>query len=328
MMRLNFSTMNRKRVVLALCFVGALQAAHAAYPDKPVRWIIPGAAGGSADAVARIVATAVSARWGQPIVIDNRPGATGSIANDATAKSAPDGYTLGQATMSTYVMANYVLPRVPYKPKEDFTNLAKLCTSPYLLGVTQSLPVNSVAELIARAKAHPDALNYGSSGSGSALHVVTELFRSSAGIKVSHIPYKSVPASEMDLIGGQIQMMIGNFATMATHVQSGKIRALAITGSKRSPLLPNVPTMAEVGIPAAEVTTWIGVMGPAKLPTAIATKIHDDFSAVLKDPKVIKQLSDIGCDADSTSMEVFDRLVKSENEKWGAVIKKNNITAD
>jgi tripartite-type tricarboxylate transporter receptor subunit TctC len=320
--------MRRKGAALALCFVGALQAAHAAYPEKPVRWLIPGAPGGAADAVARIVATAVSARWGQQIIVDNRPGATGTIANDATAKAAPDGYTLGQATMSTYVMANHVLPRVPYKPKEDFTNIAKLCTSPYLLGVTPSLPVNSVAELIARAKARPNELNYGSSGNGSALHVATELFRSSADVKITHVPYKSVPASEMDLIGGQIQMMIGNFATMAGHVQSGKIRALAVTGPKRSPLLPNVPTMAEAGMPVAEITTWIGVMGPAKLPPAVAKKIHEEFTAVMKDPKVIKQLADIGCDADPTSMENFDRLVNSENERWGAVVRKNNITAD
>lgn len=327
-MRQDLFKLDRKCVSLLLCCAGALQTAHAAYPEKPVRWIIPGAAGGAADAVARIVATAVSARWGQTIVVENRPGATGTLANDATAKAAPDGYTLGQATMSTYVMANHVLPRVPYKPNEDFINIAKLCTSPYLLGVTQSLPVNSVSELIARAKARPNELNYGSSGNGSALHVVTELFRSSADIKITHVPYKSVPASEMDLVGGQIHMMIGNFATMAGHVKSGKIRALATTGPKRSPVLPNVPTMAEAGVPAAELTTWIGVIGPAKLPPAIATKIHEDFSAAVKDPKVIKQLADIGCDADPTSMEVFDRLVKSENEKWGAVIKKNNITAD
>lgn len=327
-MKNNLFMAQRKSVFLLLCCVGAFQTAHAAYPEKPVRWIIPGAAGGAADAVARIVATAVSARWGQPIVIENRPGATGSIANDATAKATPDGYTLGEATMSTYVMANHVLARVPYKPKEDFTNLAKLCTSPYLLGVNTSLPVKSVSELIAYSKNKPDGLFYGSSGNGSSLHVVTELFRSSTGLKATHVPYKSVPASEMDLIGGQTQMMIGNFATMAAHVQSGKLRALATTGAKRSPLLPNVPTMAEAGVPAAELTTWIGVMGPAKLPAEIANKIHVDFTSAIKDPKVIKQLADIGCDAEPTSMEDFDRLVRSENDKWSAVIKKNNISAD
>lgn len=327
-MLLNFSAVHRKSVILLLCCAGALQSANAAYPEKPVRWIIPGAAGGAADAVARVVATAVSARWGQPIIIENRPGATGTIANDTAAKATPDGYTLGQATLSTYVMANLVAPRLPYRPKEDFTNIAKLCTSPYLLGVTTSLPVTSVPELVAYAKARPNELFYGSSGSGSSLHVITELFRSSPDIKLTHVPYKSVPASEMDLIGGQIHMMIGNFATMEPHVKSGKLRALAITGPKRSPLMPNVPTMAEVGIAAAEITTWIGVMGPAKLPSAIANRIHAEFSAVARDPKVVKQLADIGCDADPTSIESFERLIQSDTEKWGAVVKQNNIKAD
>lgn len=327
-MRMTVSLLRRQSAFLWVCGAFALQSVHAAYPEKPVRWIIPGAAGGAVDATARVVANALSARWGQAIIIDNRPGATGTIANDATAKAPADGYTIGAATMSTYVMANHVLPRVPYKPKEDFTNVAKLCVSPYLLGVTTTLPVNSVPELIARAKARPNELFYGSSGNGSALHVVTELFRSSTGINLTHVPYKSVPASEMDLVGGQIHMMIGNFATMATHAQTGKIRALATTGPKRSPLLPNVPTMAEVGVPAASLTTWVGVMAPAKVPADIANKIHDDFSAVIKDPKVIKQLADLGCDADPTTMEEFDRLVKSENEKWSSVIRKNNISAE
>ncbi len=327
-MRMNVSTVKPKSVFLILSCAAALHAAHAAYPEKPVRWVIPGAPGGSVDSIARIVGPAVAARWGQPVIIDNRPGATGTIANDATAKAPPDGYTLGQASMSTYVMANHVLPRVPYKPKEDFINIAKLCTSPYLLAVNPNLPVKSVAELVAYAKSRPNEVFYGSSGNGSALHVVTELFRSSTGVNITHVPYKSVPASEMDLIGGQIHMMIGNFASMQPHVQSGKLRALAITSPKRSPLMPTVPTMAEAGVPAAEITTWVGLMAPAKLPAELATRVHAEFSAAVRDPKVIKQLANIGCDADPISMEAFDRLVKSDNEKWGAVIKQNNIKAD
>lgn len=329
-MRKNNSTVHRKSVILILmlCCAAAAHTAQAAYPDKPVRWIIPGAAGGSVDSVARIVGPAVAARWGQPIIIDNRPGATGTIANDATAKAAPDGYTLGQASMSTYVMANHVLTRIPYKPNEDFTNIAKLCISPYLLAVNPSLPVKSVSELVAYAKSRPNEVFYGSSGNGSALHVVTELFRSSTGVRITHVPYKSVPASEMDLIGGQIHMMIGNFASMQPHVQSGKLRALAITSPKRSPLMPNVPTMSEAGVSAAEITTWVGVMAPAKLSGDIANRVHAEFSAAVRDPKVVKQLADIGCEADPVSMEAFDRLVRSESEKWGGVIRLNNIKAD
>lgn len=327
-MKFDFSTMHRKNILMLLCCAAAVHAANAAYPEKPVRWIVPGAAGGAADSIARVVGQAVSERWGQPIIIDNRPGATGLIANDATAKAAPDGYTLGQATLSTFVVANVVAKRLPYKPAQDFTPIAMLCTSPNLLSVTPGLPVKSVAELIAYAKAHPKELFYGSSGSGSALHVVTELFRSSAGIDITHAPYKSNPAAEMDLASGQIQLMIGNLTSMEPNVKSGRLRALAITGPKRSPLLPNVPTMAEAGMPAAEMLTWGGVMGPAKMPEAVVQKISTEFNAALHDPKVIKRLADLGCDSAPGSISSFTELIRTENDKWGAVVKKNNITAD
>lgn len=328
-MKFDLSAMHSKRIVmLLLCGAGAVHTAQAAYPEKPVRWIIPGAAGGAADSIARIVATSVSERWGQPIVIDNRPGATGLLANDATAKAAPDGYTLGQATLSTFVVANVVAKKLPYKPAQDFTPVAMLCTSPNLLSVTPSLPVNSVAELIAYAKANPNKLFYGSSGIGSALHVVTELFRSAAGVDITHAPYKSNPQAEMDLAAGQIQLMIGNITSMEPNVKAGRLRALAVTGPKRSPLLPNVPTMAEAGVPAAQMLTWGGVMGPANMPADVVQKIHADFNAALNDPKVVKRLADLGCDSAPASLSTFTELIKTENEKWGAVVKKNNISTD
>jgi tripartite-type tricarboxylate transporter receptor subunit TctC len=327
-MKFNFSTIRCSSVFMLLCCAGAVNSAHATYPDKPVRWIIPGAAGGAADSLARVVATAVSERWGQPIIIDNRPGATGLIANDAAAKAVPDGYTLGLATLSTFVVANVVAKRLPYKPAQDFTAIAMMCASPNLLSVTTSLPVKSVAELIAYAKANPNKLFYGSSGTGSALHVVTELFRLSAGIEITHTPYKSNPAAEMDLASGQIQLMIGNITSMEPHVKSGRLRALAVTGPKRSPLLPNVPTMAEAGVPAAEMMTWGGVLGPANMPAEVVQKINSEFNAALTDPKVVKRLADLGCDSAPTSLSAFSELIKTENERWGAVVKKNNITAD
>lgn len=327
-MKFNLSALRRAGVSLLLCCIGGMQVAQAAYPEKPIRWIIPGAAGGAADAFARVVAAAVSERLGQPIVIENRPGATGLIANDATAKAAPDGYTLGLATLSTFVVANVVAKRLPYKPAQDFTPIAMMCTSPNLLSVTPGLPVKSVAELVAYAKANPGKLFYGSSGTGSGLHIATELFRSSVGIDITHVPYKSNPAAEMDLAGGQLQMMIGNIASMEPSVRSGRLRALAVTGPKRSPLLPNVPTMAEVGVPAAEMTTWGGAMGPANMPADIVRKLNTEFNAVLRDPKVVKQLADQGCDVTPLSVSTFTELIKSENVKWESVVKKNNITAD
>ena len=238
---------------LLLGLAAALPAARAAYPDKPIRWIVPAAAGGGADAAVRVVTVALTRRLGQPFVLDNRPGAAGAIGLEAIAKAAPDGYTLGTANLSNFVVASLVSTRLPYRPERDFTPIAKLTTQPNLLAVTAGLPVRSVAELIAYAKAHPQALFYGSSGSGSALHVVTELFRSSAGIELVHVPYKSSVAAGTDLAAGQIQLMIDNLSTLAPNVKGGRIRALATTGPRRSALLPDVPTMAEAGVPAAEI---------------------------------------------------------------------------
>lgn len=313
-------------LVAALIFV--VGSANAAYPDKPIRWIIPAAAGGGADAAVRVITYALSQRIGQPFVIDNRPGAAGAIGLDAVAKAAPDGYTLGTANLSNFVVASLVSTKLPYKPDKDFTPIAKLTNQPNLLSVTSSLPVHNVAELIAYAKAHPRELFYGSSGSGSALHVVTELFRMSAGIELTHVPYKSSVAAGTDLASGQIQLMIDNLSTMAPNVKGGRIRALATTGPKRSPLLPNVPTMGESGVPAAEMVTWGGVVGPANLPAEVVKKLNTEINAVLHDPSVVKQLNELGYDAAPQSMAQFADLIKADNVKWGTVIKRGNIKAD
>ncbi len=313
---------------LSTALLAAAAPAHAAYPDRPVRWIIPAAAGGAADATARIVAAAVTQRWGQPIVIDNRPGAAGVIAYEALAKAPPDGYTIAQSGLSTFVVANLVARKLPYRPAEDFTHIAMLFTTINLLGVNPGLPVKTVPELVAYARAHPNELFYGSSGTGSALHVITELFRQSAGIQMTHVPYKSTQAAEMDLAGGQLQLMISNISSMEPNVRAGRIRALATTGPKRSPLLPNIPTMAEAGVPAAEMITWGGISGPARMPQAVVDRIHAEFTAVLADPKVIRQLADLGADAAPMSLQKFNELIQSDFQRWGAVVKANHIATD
>jgi tripartite-type tricarboxylate transporter receptor subunit TctC len=314
--------------IFVLCLTAGLQAASAAYPDRPIRWIIPAAAGGGADAAVRVITVALTLRMGQPFVIDNRPGAAGAIGLETIAKAAPDGYTLGTANLSNFVVASLVSTRLPYKPDRDFTPVAKLTTQPNLLAVTASLPVRSVAELITYAKGHPKDLFYGSSGSGSALHVVTELFRTSAGIELAHVPYKSSVAAGTDLASGQIQLMIDNLSTMAPNVKGGRIRALAITGPKRSSLLPDVPTMSEAGVPAAEMVTWGGVVGPAKLPADIVKRLNSEINAVLADPAVIGQLNELGYDAAPTTTVQFADLIKADNAKWSAVITRGNIKAD
>ena len=311
-----------------LCIATAVQAAGAEYPEKPIRWIVPSAAGGVSDATVRVVTAELAKRLGQAFVIDNRPGATGIIGLDAIAKSKPDGYTIGSAALSSIVTGSLVAKNLPYNTSRDFLPIAMLSTQPNLLGVASSLPVKSVKELVAYSQSHPNAIFYGSNGNGSSLHVATELFRASTGLRATHVPYKSTPAAEMDLIAGQLQMLIDNFGTMAPNVQSGRVRALAITGPKRSPLLPDVPTMAEAGVPGAEMLAWTGVVGPSGIPANIIKKLNSEINAVLADPKVVKQLTDLASDPAPMSVGQFDQFLKMETARWSAVIRNNNITAD
>jgi tripartite-type tricarboxylate transporter receptor subunit TctC len=313
---------------LLLTLMTAMQAANAAYPDRPLRFVVPAAAGGGADTTVRILTQALSQRLGQPIVVDNKPGAAGSIGLDAIAKSAPDGYTIGTNNLSNFTVASLVAKKLPYSPARDFTPIAMVATQPYLLGVTPGLPVKSVKELVSHAKANPGKIFYGSSGNGSSLHVLTELFRATVGIEATHVPYKSIVAAEMDLMAGQIHMLIDNFSTMAPNVEGGKVRALATTGPKRTAQLPNVPTLAELGIAGVEAVAWSGVVGPANLPAEVVKKLNAEINAVLADPKVQKQFADIASDVSPMSPSEFTQYMKAQDAKWGAVVRRGNITAD
>lgn len=325
-----FSSSNSFRAGLTLLvflFTG-IQAAMAAYPDKPIRFIVPAAAGGGADTTVRIVATALSQRLGQPIIVDNKPGAAGAIGLDAIAKAPADGYTIGTANLSNFTVASIVAKKLPYSPSRDFSPIAMLMTQPYLLGVTPGLPIKTVNELAVFGKENPQALFYGSSGNGSALHVIMELLRTSIGMPATHIPYKSITAAQTDLMAGNIQVMIDNFSTMAPNIQSGRVRALAITGPKRSPSLPNVPTLAELGIPSAEAVTWAGVVGPARMPADVVSRLNAEINAVLADPKVQKQFAEVASDPAPMTVPAFAQYIKAQDAKWSAVIKNGNITAD
>jgi tripartite-type tricarboxylate transporter receptor subunit TctC len=327
---MKFSLLDARRAAVGL-FATLLSAAACAqgdYPNRPVRFIVNAAAGGAADVTARILTAALSQRLGQPFIVDNKPGGAGIIGLDAIAKAEPDGYTIGGANLSTFVVAALAAKRLPYKPIQDFTPIAQQWTQPNLLGVTPALPVHSVKDLVAYGKAHPGELFYGSTGTGTSLHVVTELFRSKAGIQITHVPYKSAPAAESDLAAGQIQMMISNFTSMEPQVRAGRIRALAITGPTRSPLLPNVPTIAEAGFPAVEMVTWGGVVGPARMPTAVVQKLNAAINAVLADPKIIRQHESLGATVTSGTPAQFSDLIKADASKWGTVIKAGNISIE
>jgi tripartite-type tricarboxylate transporter receptor subunit TctC len=322
--------LNTRKLAIAMMVaaLGATQAARAEYPEKPIRLIVNAAPGGAADSTTRVLAQALSQRLKQPIVIENKPGASGAIGLDAVAKAPPDGYTLGHANLATFIVAALAAKQLPYKTSQDFTPIAKQWTQPNLLGVNPGLPVRNVGELVAYARSNPTALSYGSTGNGTSLHVVTELFRSTAGIQMTHVPYKSAPAAEADLAAGFIQVMISNFTSMEPQVKAGRIRALAITGPKRSPLLPNVPTIREAGFPDVEMETWGGIVGPANLPEAIVKKLNAEINAVLSDPAIVKQHEALGATVQSGSSGQFAEQIKADNVKWGAVIRKNNIALD
>jgi tripartite-type tricarboxylate transporter receptor subunit TctC len=303
-------------------------AAQAEWPEKPIRFIVNAAAGGAADGTARVLADGLSKRLGQPIVIDNRPGASGAIGLDAVAKAAPDGYTIGNSNLATYTVTALTAKSLPYNPAKSFTPIAKQWTQPNLLGVNPALPVKSVADLVNYAKARPGQVFYGSTGNGTALHVLGALFGNLSETQITHVPYKSAPGAEMDLAAGQIQMMFSNFTSMEPQVKAGRINALAITGPTRSPLLPNVPTIREAGYPGLEMETWGGVVGPANMPQAIVERLHREINAVLADPEVIKKHERLGAKVAPASIAEYRQMLNADSVRWGEVVKRNNITLD
>ncbi len=303
-------------------------AAQAEWPEKPIHFIVNAAAGGAADGTARVLADGLSKRLGQPIVIDNRPGASGAIGLDAVAKAAPDGYTIGNSNLATYTVTALTAKSLPYNPAKSFTPIAKQWTQPNLLGVNPALPVKSVADLVNYAKARPGQVFYGSTGNGTALHVLGALFGNLSETQITHVPYKSAPGAEMDLAAGQIQMMFSNFTSMEPQVKAGRINALAITGPTRSPLLPNVPTIREAGYPGLEMETWGGVVGPANMPQAIVERLHREINAVLADPEVIKKHERLGAKVAPASIAEYRQMLNADSVRWGEVIKRNNITLD
>jgi len=244
------------------------------------------------------------------------------------AKAAPDGYTIGNSNLATYTVTALTAKSLPYNPAKSFTPIAKQWTQPNLLGVNPALPVKSVADLVNYAKARPGQVFYGSTGNGTALHVLGALFGNLSETQITHVPYKSAPGAEMDLAAGQIQMMFSNFTSMEPQVKAGRINALAITGPTRSPLLPNVPTIREAGYPGLEMETWGGVVGPANMPQAIVERLHREINAVLADPEVIQKHERLGAKVAPASIAEYRQMLNADSVRWGEVIKRNNITLD
>jgi tripartite-type tricarboxylate transporter receptor subunit TctC len=314
--------------VLLLAGLAMVQLARAEYPERPVRIIVNAAPGGAADSTTRVVATELTQRLGQSFVIENKPGAAGAIGLAEVAKAVPDGYVLGHNNLATFIVGALTAKHLPYKIDQDFTPIAKVFTQPNLVGVTPGLPVKSLSELVAYAKANPGKVSYGSTGQGTSLHVLTEMLRMNSGIEMTHVPYKSAPAAESDLAAGHIQLMISNFTSMEPQVKAGRIRALAITSPARSPSLPNVPTVAQAGAPYLEMVTWGGIVGPRNLPPAIVKKLNTTINEILSDPTIRKQFETMGSEATVSSVEEFSALIKADTAKWGDMMRKGNITVE
>jgi len=311
----------------ALAVLAPLAPAQEAYPSKPVRIIVPFAAGGVADLLPRIVGEKLTQKWGQPVVVENKVGAAGNIGMAEGARAAPDGYTLLLAPAGNLTVNPKLFPNLPFDTYRDLTPVTLLAQSPNVLVVHPSVPAKSFQELIAYAKANPGKLNFASPGEGSGAHLAGELLKIEAGIDATHVPYKGIAPAVNDLLGGQVQMMFAGISTVLQHVKSGKLVALAIASPKRNPQLPDVPTVSESGLPGFDVTSWYGIVVRAGTPPAIVQKVQRDMTETLQSADVQSRLAALGLEPVGDTPSEFDALIKAETKKWGAIVEKAGIKA-
>jgi tripartite-type tricarboxylate transporter receptor subunit TctC len=299
-----------------------------AYPDKPIRVIVPVPAGGTPDVVARMVTPGLSSLLGQQLVVDNRGGAGGLIGAEMAAKAVADGYTLFFSSPGSLTILPHLQKHVNYDTLRDFAPVSLVSIGPFLLITHPSVPAKSVKELLALAKAEPGKLNYASAGSGAANHLAMELFKSMAGVDITHHPYKGAPQALTDLIGGSVNLMFNSIPPVIQHIKAGRLRLLAVSSAKRSPQLPDVPTVSEAGVPGYESITWFGLLAPAKTPPAIIARLHRDLVQVVRAPEMQTQLEHQGYDAVGGSPAEFAAFIRAESAKYARVIKISGAKVD
>ncbi len=303
-------------------------ASAQSYPGKPLRLVVPFAAGGATDVLARIVGKELGDRLKQTVVVDNRGGAGGTIGSDAVARAQPDGYTLLMGAVGTHAINVSLYKKLSYDPVKDFEPVILVATVPNVLVVPVALPVKSVKELISFGKANPGKLNFASSGSGTSIHLSGELFKTMTGIDMQHIPYKGSGPAMADLLAGQTQMMFDNLPSSMPHIKAGRLRPLAVTSAKRFPALPEVPTIAEAGVPGYEASSWFGIFAPAATPPQIIALLNGELNKILAAPDTRKRLLEQGADAAGGTPEQFAALIKSEIPKWAKVVKESGAQVD
>jgi tripartite-type tricarboxylate transporter receptor subunit TctC len=315
---------------LALLLAGALSAlpAGADFPVKTVRMVVPFAAGGSTDLLARNIAQRLNETWKQPVIVDNRAGGGGIVGSEVVMKSPPDGYTLLVGTVTTHAVSASLYRKLPFDPQRDFTPVIEWAYIPQMLSVHPSLPLRSVKELVTLAKARPGELNYGTAGAGSASHMAMALFESMAKVKMVHVPYKGTGPALTDLLGGHLGLMFDVIMTSLPHVQSGKLRPLGLSSLKRAPLTPDVPTIAESGYPGFEAMVWFGQFAPANTPADIVRKVNEDTARALRSPKMQEILASQGLEVVAGSPADFSQRVAAEIPKWRKVIQEAGIKLD
>ncbi len=315
------------RVALLGCILGgtASAALAQAYPNKPIKLIVPFAPGGFTDVVARILGQKLSVSLGQPFVIEKKAGAGSTIGTDFVAKAAPDGYTLVMVS-TTHVISPAIYPKLPYDPIKSFTPVGKLVDSAYVLLVNPKVPANNVAEFIALAKASPDKFHYASSGNGSSQHLMGGMFAAMAGVKMKHVPYKGSGGAANDLVAGVVESSFAGVPNAMAQVPAGRLKALAVTTSKRIPQLPDVPTMQEAGVPGYNASVWLGLLAPAGTPKEVVMKLNSEIAKVLSAADTKKELYAAGVEADISSPEALNTLMVQELDRWGKIIKDAGIT--
>ena len=319
---------HQRHLALVCALLPAWPASAAeAYPDKPIRLIVPQPPGGTSDILARVLALKLAENLRQQIIIDNRAGASGTIGTDLAAKSPPDGYTL-VLVYTTHATTPGIYGKLPYDPVADFAPVTLAAAAPLLLVVHPKIPVTSVKELIAYAKTRPGELNFCSAGNGSGSHLAGELFNTMTGVKLTHIPYKGSGLAITELIGGQVQLMFAGIVPIDPHVKSGRVRSIAVTSAKRSVAIPQVPTIAESGLPGFEVVGWYGVLAPARTPHPIVARLHNEFIKILQTQDIRDRLLSEGAEPVGNTPAEFTAFIKTDIGRWAKVIKAAGAKLD
>lgn len=328
-MKRNLSKLIKPFLMAAVLASSPLAAnAQSDYPNKPIRLIVAFPAGGSTDIVGRIVAQKLSERLGQAIVVENRGGAGGTIGTDAAAKAAPDGYTLTLGTTSTMAVAPGAYSKLGYDSVKSFSPISLVAVTPYLLVVNPELPAKSLAELVTLAKSQPGKLNFASAGNGSTTQLAMEMLNDVTGMKMTHVPYKGNADADLAILSNQVQVLFGSMPALLQHAKQNKLRALAVGTAKRSPALPDVPTVAELGYPGFEAALWLGVLAPTGTPKPIIDRLNKELVAIAATPDFKAAMDKNGADATSNSPEQFASLIQNEVSKYGAITKKLGIKLD